>query len=57
MGLVRKLKTDGVAGETDAGTGAKEDMSSAIRQAVAAEIERQRLTKLGRDSQRPTSES
>lgn len=47
MGLVRKLKSEGVVGEADAGTGAKEDMSSAIRQAVAAEIERQRLAKQG----------
>jgi hypothetical protein len=47
MGLVRRASPDNVA----AGTG-NDDMSTIIRQSVAAEIERQRLAKVQRDDDR-----
>jgi len=45
MGLVRKAKTDSVAVEA----GGSVDISALIRQAVADEIERQRLRKIETD--------
>lgn len=48
MGLVRKVQNDSVA---EGGAG-DDDMASVIRQAVAAEIERQRLAGLQREEER-----
>jgi post-segregation antitoxin (ccd killing protein) len=50
MGLVRKANVDDVA----AGKDGDVDMSSVLRQAVAAEIERQRLERLKGDAKRDT---
>lgn len=48
MGLVRKADTDDVA----AGKGGTVDMSTILRKAVAAEIERQRQGSVQGDSER-----